>query len=80
MPLNINLEAIVESREEGIRTLDTVTHIHAFQACAFSHSATSLRIMLQRTTKFCNNQNLVYTISPRSEVSNIVLKLFGATF
>ena len=24
----------------GIRTLDTVTRIHAFQACAFSHSAT----------------------------------------
>jgi hypothetical protein len=36
--------------------------------------------MVQRTTKFCNYQNLVYTISPRSEVSNIVLKLFGATF
>src|SRR6185437_9423062 len=24
----------------GIRTLDTVSRIHAFQACAFSHSAT----------------------------------------
>ena len=24
----------------GIRTLDTVARIHAFQACAFSHSAT----------------------------------------
>jgi hypothetical protein len=27
--------------EGGIRTLDTVSRIHAFQACAFSHSATS---------------------------------------
>ena len=27
--------------ERGIRTLDTVARIHAFQACAFNHSATS---------------------------------------
>lgn len=27
--------------EEGIRTLGTVTRTHAFQACAFNHSATS---------------------------------------
>jgi hypothetical protein len=27
--------------EKGIRTLDTVTRIHTFQACAFNHSATS---------------------------------------
>ena len=26
--------------QRGIRTLDTVTRIHAFQACAFNHSAT----------------------------------------
>ena len=30
--------------EKGIRTLDTVARIHAFQACAFDHSATSPRI------------------------------------
>ena len=29
-------------REEEIRTLDTVTDIHAFQACPFNHSGTSL--------------------------------------
>jgi hypothetical protein len=29
--------------EKGIRTLDTIAHIHAFQACAFNHSATSPR-------------------------------------
>jgi hypothetical protein len=27
--------------ERGIRTLETVTRLHAFQACAFDHSATS---------------------------------------
>ncbi len=27
--------------ERGIRTLDTVSRIHAFQACAFSRSAIS---------------------------------------
>ena len=30
------------SREEEIRTLDTVTRIHTFQACSFNHSDTSL--------------------------------------
>ena len=27
--------------EEGIRTLETVSRLHTFQACAFDHSATS---------------------------------------
>jgi hypothetical protein len=27
--------------EGGIRTLETVARLHAFQACAFDHSATS---------------------------------------
>ena len=27
--------------EKGIRTLDTIARIHAFQACAFDRSATS---------------------------------------
>ena len=27
--------------EKGIRTLETVSRLHAFQACAFNHSATS---------------------------------------
>ena len=34
--------SIVLCREEGIRTLDTVTHILAFQASSFNHSDTSL--------------------------------------
>ena len=31
--------------EEGIRTLETVARLHAFQACAFDHSATSPFVM-----------------------------------
>ena len=36
-----DLESIGFGGERGIRTLDTVSRIHAFQACAFNHSATS---------------------------------------
>ena len=35
------LRASKDGGERGIRTLDTVSRIHAFQACAFDHSATS---------------------------------------
>jgi hypothetical protein len=34
--LNVSL-----SGEEGIRTLDTLSSIHTFQACSFNHSDTS---------------------------------------
>ncbi len=30
--------------ERGIRTPETVSRLHAFQACAFSHSATSPKV------------------------------------
>ncbi len=34
--------------ERGIRTLDTISHgIHAFQACAFDHSATSPGVKIE---------------------------------
>lgn len=36
------------SREDGIRTHDTVAHIQTFQACSFNHSDTSLK-------RFANN-------------------------
>ncbi len=44
--LAVNFESENDSNklsggERGIRTLDTVSRIHAFQACAFNHSATS---------------------------------------
>ena len=42
--LNVNKTSYLNNitgGERGIRTLDTITRIHAFQACAFSHSATS---------------------------------------
>ena len=32
--------------ERGIRTLDTVSRIHAFQACAFNRSATSPKVSI----------------------------------
>jgi len=34
--------------EGGIRTLETVSRLHAFQACAFNHSATSPAALLAR--------------------------------
>ena len=43
--ININFKktnkTIYNGGEKGIRTLDTIARIHAFQACAFNHSATS---------------------------------------
>ena len=54
-------------------------HIHAFQACAFSHSATSLNIFqaAKNTKKFDFRKLKItfYTISPRNEVLNCFLKL-----
>ena len=32
---------LIYGGERGIRTLETVSRLHAFQACAFNHSATS---------------------------------------
>ena len=39
--LNINVKSVGNGGEKGIRTLDTIARIHAFQACAFNHSAIS---------------------------------------
>jgi hypothetical protein len=36
-----NVFARASGGETGIRTLETVSRLHAFQACAFDHSATS---------------------------------------
>lgn len=30
--------SVMNGGERGIRTPDTVSHIHAFQACSFNHS------------------------------------------
>lgn len=46
------------SREEGIRTLDTVTRIPTFQAGPFNHSGTSLICGLQKYRIFLNNARL----------------------
>ena len=37
----IRLYDKINGGERGIRTLETVSRLHAFQACAFNHSATS---------------------------------------
>ena len=41
LPQTENHFARADGGERGIRTLETVSRLHAFQACAFSHSATS---------------------------------------
>ena len=44
---NKSLTFTVNGGERGIRTLETVSRLHAFQACAFNHSATSpLKIVI----------------------------------
>ena len=37
----LKLYQIMPGGEGGIRTPETVARLHAFQACAFNHSATS---------------------------------------
>ena len=37
----MNIVLNMNGGERGIRTPETVARLHAFQACAFSHSATS---------------------------------------
>ena len=39
--LGVHYESFMNGGEKGIRTLDTIARIHAFQACAFNRSATS---------------------------------------
>ena len=49
--LNNNNTFFMYGGERGIRTLETVSCLHAFQACAFSHSATSpLLIKFKKNT------------------------------
>ena len=54
--------------ERGIRTLDTVSHIHAFQACSFNHSDISPNLLPDAK----NGRN--YTDFPPA---NQVISLFG---
>ncbi len=39
--LSSNINRLTAGGERGIRTLETVARLHAFQACAIDHSATS---------------------------------------
>jgi hypothetical protein len=47
----LNEITVLSCREEGIRTLDTVTHILAFQASSLNHSDTSLFWFANNTKK-----------------------------
>jgi hypothetical protein len=61
------------SREEGIRTLDTVTHILAFQASSFNHSDTSLNWSAKNTKKIDlekQNHTLVYILFLNSSINS----------
>ena len=55
--------------EKGIRTLDTIARIHAFQACAFNHSATSPIIEVNLII----NLNLIYSKISSFKIFNIYL-------
>ena len=60
-------------REEGIRTLDTVTHILAFQASSLNHSDTSLFWFAKNTKKIelqKQNLKLVYILFLNSSIKS----------
>lgn len=60
-------------REEGIRTLDTVTHILAFQASSLNHSDTSLFWFAKNTKKIelqKQNLKLVYILFLNSSINS----------
>ena len=52
--------------ENGIRTHDRVSSIHAFQACAFNHSATSPKIHLSKKIQECSLY-FVYFLNQKDE-------------
>ena len=56
--------------ERGIRTLETVSRLHAFQACAFDHSATSPAKMGEYTQASAGRKRM------RTQNSDWCLRLF----
>ena len=51
--IDISHEFLYVGGETGIRTLETVSRLHTFQACAFDHSATSP--IFEYFTYFCQS-------------------------
>ena len=65
--------------ERGIRTLDTVSRIHAFQACAFSHSAISPIInSLLQLSPVGDNTLMDFASREKQHVENVSSKTLGA--
>jgi site-specific DNA recombinase len=55
---------LLNGGESGIRTRDTVSRIHTFQACAFNHSATSP--LRTRAASLCRKHTILSTLKKRS--------------
>ena len=54
--------------ETGIRTLETVSRLHTFQACAFNHSATSPCLMAYPNLKFLSPLIKLYKMQIHSSI------------
>jgi len=51
-------KSLISGGENGIRTHDRVSSIHAFQACAFNHSATSpVKSLKKIYLRYLNNSS-----------------------
>ena len=57
--------------DEGIRTLDTVSRIHTFQACSFNHSDTS-------PWKGCKNKSFHPYCPNKFKAFSVVLEITSA--
>ena len=64
MQITIGKWRFLDGGENGIRTHERIAPLHAFQACAFNHSATSpklhnrMYIIYQINYTLDNNENL----------------------
>jgi hypothetical protein len=60
------------SGDGEIRTLDTVSHIHTFQACSFSHSDTSPLLFQISTPIHTFSRSITGLLQPPGHVSFII--------
>ncbi|WP_207968173.1 hypothetical protein, partial [Yersinia pseudotuberculosis] len=59
-----------------VRTLDTLTRIHTFQACSFSHSDTSPCLLLSTRLNVVDRRNVGKSLSSVNPLLN-ALSLFS---
>ena len=79
----VNNYYFYRGREEGIRTLDTLSCIYTFQAYSFNHSDTSLFPNAKVTKFFCTSQIFFcffYEISPTILSSNLIFSVLEEIF